>query len=91
MSSERERNKRAGEHPARAYGASGGGFAEGEANPEQLEQNKQVGSFATGEEDLEKFPEDEQLGSFAKGQEKTDSPQNEEEGTFGTAAKPAEK
>ena len=86
MSSERE-----GKHPARAYGTTGGGFAEGETNPEELEQDKQVGSFATGEEDLEKFPEDEQLGSFAKGQEKTDSPQNEEEGTFGTVAKPAEK
>ena len=91
MSSEREGNKREGKHPARAYGTTGGGFAEGEANPEELEQDKQVGSFATGEEDVEKFPEDEQLGSFAKGQEKPDSPQNEEEGTFGTVAKPAEK
>jgi len=85
MSSERE-----GQHPARAYGATGGGFAEGAASPEEFEDDT-VGSFATGEEDLGKFPEDEQLGSFAKGQEKTDSPQNEEEGTFGTAAKPAEK
>ena len=84
MSSEREGNKRAGEHPARAYGSSGGGFAEGEANPEQFEQDEQVGSFATGEEDPEKFPEDEQLGSFARGQEKTDSPENLEEGTFAT-------
>ena len=84
-------SKREGKHPARPYGTTGAGFAEGEANPEELEQNKQVGSFATGEEDLEKFPEDEQLGSFAKGQEKTDSPQNEEEGTFGTVTKPAEK
>ena len=58
-------SKREGEHPARAYGA-------------------------TGEEDLEKFPEDEQLGSFARGQEKTDSPQNEEEGTFGTVEEQAE-
>ena len=80
-------SKREGKHPARAYGTSGGGFAEGEARPEKLEQDKQdkqVGSFATGEENLEKFPEDEQLGSFAKGQEKPDNPQDEEEGTFGT-------
>ena len=83
-------NEREGEHPARAYGATGGGFAEGQANPEEFEQDKDVGSFATGEEDLEKFPEDQQLGSFAKGQEETDSPQNEEEGTFGTVENRAE-
>jgi hypothetical protein len=83
-------SKREGEHPARAYGATGGGFAEGEARPEEFDQDKQVGSFATGEEDLEHFPEDEQLGSFAKGQDETDSPKNEEEGTFGSVEKPAE-
>ena len=75
--------EREGEHPARAYGTTGGGFAEGEANPEEFEQEKQVGSFATGEEDPEKFSEDERLGSFARGQEDTDSPENVEEGTFG--------
>ena len=74
--------ERQGEHPARAYGTTGGGFAEGQADPEQFEEDKQVGSFATGEEDPEKFPEDEQLGSFARGQEETDSPANAEEGTF---------
>jgi hypothetical protein len=74
--------EREGEHPARAYGTTGGGFAEGQADPEQFEEDNQVGSFATGEEDLEKFPEDEELGSFARGQEKTDSPENAEEGTF---------
>ena len=79
MSSERE-----GEHPARAYVATGGGFAEGEAKPEEFEEDKDVGSFATGEEDPEKFPEDERLGSFARGEERTDSPENVEEGTFGT-------
>ena len=83
-------SKREGEHPARAYGVTGGGFAEGEAHPEEFEQDKQVGSFATGEEDLEKFPEDEQLGSFARGEESTDSPQSEEEGTFGTVEEQAE-
>jgi hypothetical protein len=77
MSGERE-----GEHPARAYGATGGGFAEDQADPEQFEEDKQVGSFATGEEDPEKFPEDEKLGSFARGQDKTDTPANAEEGTF---------
>ncbi len=77
MSSERE-----GEHPARAYGTTGGGFAEGQADPEESEEDEKVGSFATGEEDLEKFPEDEKLGSFASGQEQTDSPENEDEGTF---------
>ena len=84
-------SKREGKHPARAYGTTGGGFAEGEAKPDELKQDKQVGSFATGEEDLEKFPEDEQLGSFSKGSEKPDGAQNEEEGTFGKAAKRAEK
>lgn len=83
--------EREGKHPARAYGTTGGGFAEGEANPEEVGQDKKVGSFASGEEDLEKFPQDEELGSFAKGQEKTDSPQNDEEGTFGAVAKPEEK
>ena len=32
MSSERE-----GEHPARAYGSTGGGFAEGQVDPEESE------------------------------------------------------
>jgi hypothetical protein len=85
MSSERQ-----GEHPARAYGVTGGGFAEGQANPEEIPEDEQVGSFATGEEDSEKFPEDEQLGSFARGQEKPDSLQNMEEGTFGPVEGPAE-
>jgi hypothetical protein len=77
-------DKREGEHPARAYGATGGGFAEGQTDPAEFDPDSQVGSFATGEEDLEGFPEDEQLGSFAVGQEKTDSAQNVHEGTFGS-------
>jgi hypothetical protein len=84
-------SKREGEHPARAYGRTGGGFAEGQTHPEEVEPDKQVGSFATGEEDLEKFPEGEQLGSFARGQEKTDSPEHDEEGTFVTGEKQEEK
>ena len=76
--------EREGEHPARAYGTTGGGFAEGETKPEEFEQDEQVGSFATGEEEPEKFADDERLGSFARGQEETESSQNVEEGTFGT-------
>jgi len=79
---------RQGEHPARAYGATGGGFAEGQADPEQFEQDQRVEGFATGQDDPEKFPEDEQLGSFARGQEETDSPQNVQEGTFGAVDAP---
>jgi len=77
MTSERE-----GEHPARPYGATGGGFAEGEAKPDEFEEDKHVGSFATGEENPEEFPDDERLGSFARGQEASDSPQDAAEGTF---------
>ena len=75
--------EREGEHPARAYGTTGGGFAEGEAKPKEFEQDKEVGSFATGEEEPEKFGDDERLGSFARGQEETESSQNVKEGTFG--------
>jgi hypothetical protein len=64
---------------------TGGGFAEGQADPEEFEEDEQVGSFATGQEDPENFPEDEQLGSFARGQE---SLENMEEGTFGTVEGP---
>ena len=83
-------SKREGEHRARAYGATGSGFAEGQSNPEEVEADEQVGSFATGEEDLEKFPEDEQLGSFARGQETPDSLENMQEGTFGKVQDPPE-
>lgn len=60
---------RQGEHPARAYGVTGGGFAEGQANPDECEQDKRVEGFATGQDDPGSFPEDEQLGSFSRGQE----------------------
>jgi hypothetical protein len=80
--------EREGEHPARPYGATGGGFAEGDASPEEFEEDKHVGSFATGEEDSANFPEDEKLGSFARGQEETE---HVEEGTFGSEeGEPAE-
>jgi hypothetical protein len=81
---------RQGEHPARAYGVTGGGYAEGQVNPDEFEQDKRVEGFATGQEDAESFPENEQLGSFARGQEETDSPQNVQEGTFGTTESPEE-
>ena len=80
-------NERQGEHPARAYGVTGGGFAEGQANPEEFEEDKQVGDFAAGQEDVEEYPEDEELGSFASGQE---TEENVEEGTFGTVEDEAE-
>ncbi len=83
-------NEREGKHPARPYGKTGGGFAEGQVDPEEFEDDEQVGSFATGEEDPEKFPEDEELGSFARGQEKPESLENMEEGTFGTVKDPSE-
>jgi hypothetical protein len=34
--------ERQGEHPARAYGVTGGGFAEGRAEPQEFEQDGQV-------------------------------------------------
>jgi len=80
-------SERQGEHPARAYGVTGGGFAEGQANPEEFEEDKHVGDFAAGQEDVGEFPEDERLGSFARGQE---SDENVEEGTFGTVESDAE-
>jgi hypothetical protein len=82
VSSERE-----GEHPARAYGVTGGGFAEGQADPKEHEEDQEVGDFATGQEDLEEFPDDAQLGTFARGQE---TEENVEEGTFGTVEGPPE-
>lgn len=82
MSSERQ-----GEHPARPYGATGGGFAEGQADPEEFSEDKRVGGFATGEEDPEEFPEDERLGSFGGGQQ-ADGPEGPEEGTFGNTEGP---
>ncbi len=71
---------RHGTHPARPFGVTGGGFAEGQVNPEEFKPDKNVGGFATGQEDLEEFPEDAKLGSFARGQE---TQENVEEGTFG--------
>jgi len=71
---------RHGTHPGRPFGRTGGGFAEGQDNPEEFKPDKTVGGFATGQEDLEDFPEGAQLGSFAKGQEEEE---HVDEGTFG--------
>jgi hypothetical protein len=73
--------ERQGEHPARAFGTTGGGFAEGEGDDTAVDE--QVGSFATGEEKPEEYPQDEDLGSFARGQEETEDPEDKAEGTFG--------
>jgi hypothetical protein len=81
---------RQGEHPARAYGATGGGFAEGQADPDEFAQDKRVEGFATGQDDPEQYPEDEQLGSFAEGQEKPESLEGPQEGTFGAGQKQEE-
>jgi len=72
---------RHGTHPARPFGVTGGGFAEGQNNPEEFEPEKNVGGFASGQEDLEEFPEDSKLGSFARGQQ---AESHIHEGTFGT-------
>jgi hypothetical protein len=81
------RDDRHGTHPARAFGVTGGGFAEGQVDPDEYKPEKNVGGFATGQEDLAEFPEDAKLGGFARGQE---SHKSTEEGTFATAEGEAE-
>jgi hypothetical protein len=78
---------RRGEHPGRPFGATGGGFAKGQNNPEEFEPTKDVGGFATGQEDIEEYPEDVKLGSFARGQQ---AESHIHEGTFGTTDEPEE-
>ena len=73
---------RRGTHPARPFGATGGGFAEGQNNPEEFEPEKNVASFAAGQEDIEEYPEDVKLGSFARGQQ---AESHIQEGTFGAS------
>ena len=82
MSSDRH-----GTHPGRPFGVTGGGFAEGQVDPEEFKPEKNVGGFAAGQEDLEEFPEGAQLGGFAKGQE---TQENVQEGTFGKVEGEAE-
>lgn len=71
---------RRGTHPARPFGVTGGGFAEGQNDPEDHPPEKNVGAFATGQEDIEEYPEDVKLGSFARGQQ---AESHIHEGTFG--------
>ena len=79
---------RRGTHPARPFGATGGGFAEGQNNPEEFEPDKNVASFAAGQEDIEEYPEDVKLGSFARGQQ---AESHIHEGTFGMVESEEEK
>jgi hypothetical protein len=81
-------SNRHGEHPARAFGATGGGFAEGQNDPEEFEPDKTVGGFASGQDDQEEFPDDVKLGSFARGQQ---AESHIHEGTFGKVEDEAEK
>jgi hypothetical protein len=71
---------RRGTHPGRPFGVTGGGFAEGQNNPEEFKPEKNVGGFGTGQEDIEEYPEDVKLGSFARGQQ---AESHIHEGTFG--------
>jgi len=71
---------RRGTHPARPFGVTGGGFAEGQNDPEEFKPEKNVASFAAGQENVEEFPEDTKLGSFARGQQ---AESHIIEGTFG--------
>jgi len=71
---------RRGTHPGRPFGVTGGGFAEGQNNPEEHKPDKNVASFAAGQEDIEEYPEDTKLGSFARGQQ---AESHIHEGTFG--------
>lgn len=74
-----DRSDRDGTHPGRPFGVTGGGFAEGQNDPDEFPPDKKVGGFATGQEDLETHPEGAQLGSFAIGQE---AERHIHEGTF---------
>jgi hypothetical protein len=80
-------SNRHGTHPARPFGVTGGGFAEGQNNPEDFVPEKTVGAFGTGQDDPEEFPEDVKLGSFARGQQ---AESHIHEGTFGKVNDEAE-
>ena len=72
-------NDRHGTHPGRPFGVTGGGYAEGQVDPEDYTPDKNVGGFASGQEDLEEFPEGAKLGTFARGQQ---AESHVHEGTF---------
>jgi len=72
------------EHPAKPE-QSQGGFAEGEASPEQYPDDKAVGRFSEGQEDLpDSDPEKIHHGRFSEGQEELgeDDPEKHEERRF---------
>ena len=60
-------SNRHGNHPARPFGTTGGGFAEGQNHPEDVEPDPTVGGFASGQDDQEEFPEDVKLGQLRQG------------------------
>lgn len=80
-------SNRHGNHPARPFGVTGGGFAEGQNHPEDVEPDPTVGGFASGQDDQEEFPEDVKLGSFARGQQ---AESHIHEGTFGNVGDEAQ-
>jgi hypothetical protein len=46
-----------------------GGFAEGQDDPEEYPEDRDVGSFAEGQDDPKKYAENRDRGSFAEGEE----------------------
>ncbi|HEY2656976.1 MAG TPA: hypothetical protein VGI55_14380 [Solirubrobacteraceae bacterium] len=81
-------SNRDGTHPGRPFGVTGGGFAEGQNDPEEFKPEKKVGAFGTGQEDLEQYPDDAKLGSFARGQQ---AESHIHEGTFAVGEDKPEK
>jgi hypothetical protein len=55
-----------------------GSFAEGESDPDQYPEDKNVGDFGEGQES----EHDEHVGTFAEG-EAEDDPEEHREGSFG--------
>jgi hypothetical protein len=74
----------ADEHPATPEQPAGG-FAAGEASPEQYPEDEAVGRFSEGQEDLpEDDPEKVHHGRFSEGQEQLgeEDPEKHEERRF---------
>ena len=72
------------EHPAKPEQPQGG-FAEGEASPEEYPDDEAVGRFSEGQEDLpDSDPEKIHHGRFSEGQEELgeDDPEKHEERRF---------
>ena len=63
-------SEQSAEHPAEPERREEGGFAEGEARPDEFADEDRVGRFSEGQEELgEEDPEKHTQGSFAEGQE----------------------